>query len=361
MRSLRASAAALVSTFVLTTTLGALAENSARTEAERTSASNEIVIWYRASQACPSGAEFVSTVRVEGRHARLAEAGDHIDYVVTLDSDGKKSHGRLERQTTRGTIAISELRGGDCKEVADAIALSLALAVTPPDSEPEPPPASAPPAEATANATTPTRSEKSAEPGATQETSVARMPPSAASRSDGGVPPLRAFWLGGGLHGALGMTPSAAVGGAVFLEYAWAGFSGPRSATFRAGPSVRYSSTHVEDFGHVDQWLATLGMQLCPLRWSAAPFALAPCVVGEGGLFVGRSERETAVTSANFWMALGPAVRGSARLGSRLSAGLTYAMMVPFSRQEVRAASEVLYRTPPAMFSLGADVLWALE
>ena len=41
---------------------------------------------------------------------KLAEAGDHIDYLVTLVDSGTETVGRLERQTRAGTVAIRELR-----------------------------------------------------------------------------------------------------------------------------------------------------------------------------------------------------------------------------------------------------------
>lgn len=70
--------------------------------------------------------------RLSGRAAvRLAKAGDHIDFVVTLVADEADVVGRLERQTQSGTVAIRELRDKECARVADAIALSLALALDP--------------------------------------------------------------------------------------------------------------------------------------------------------------------------------------------------------------------------------------
>ena len=53
---------------------------------------------------------------------------DPVDFVVTIGANGGTSAGRLERQTSRGTIAIRELTATECKEVAEALALSLSLA-----------------------------------------------------------------------------------------------------------------------------------------------------------------------------------------------------------------------------------------
>ncbi len=328
------------------------------------------MIWYRASEACPSGAEFTSGIRVDGRTARLAAAGDHVDYVVTLDSDGKKSSGRLERQTARGTIAISELRGGPCGEVAEALGLSLALAVTPRRSEPAP---TAPPEAGIPPKSGPTGDEMHGiarvlpeRPGLIPGVEVRAdpatgkdAPGSSAPGSDPG-PRLPRFWLGGGLSGTLGMTPSPSVGGQLFVEYEWAGFSSRRPTSFRVGPGVSYSRTSIDGLGPVEQWVTALELTLCPLRLSTGAIGVAPCVAGVGGVFVARSKRDTSRTSANLWLALGPALRGSAAVSSRVTVGLTAAVTASFSRLDVAAGSELLYRTPPAVFSLGADLLWAV-
>lgn len=366
-----------------------LPASSARAEAEPDWAASDIVIWYRASQACPPGQDFVSRVRVEGRTARLARAGDHVDYVVTLDSDGKSSTGRLERQSARGTIAMSELRGGPCGEVSEALALSLALAVTPREPEPRtsvPEAAPAPSAGGRGGGGASPTTGGLADNGSESADRVAgngagivkgraepldapvaaAKRPSEAAISSGQAERARVFqphfWIGGGLKGALGMTREPSLGGWLFIEHEWAAaWSSVRRASVRIGPSFRYSRVAIDGFGHVDHWLPALGLELCPVRFEGTSFGFAPCVVSEGGLFVARSERDTALTSANFWLALGPAVRGTARVGSRLRVGLTATVLAPFSRPEITAGSKVLYRTPPALFSLGADISWAAK
>jgi hypothetical protein len=47
-------------------------------------------------------------------HPKLAGAGDHVDFLVTLVDSGTETVGRLERQTRAGTIAIRELRDPSC-------------------------------------------------------------------------------------------------------------------------------------------------------------------------------------------------------------------------------------------------------
>lgn len=332
------------------------AEGQAQPEAA--SASPEIVIWYRASQGCPSGAEFVSGVEVEGRTTRLARVGDHVDYVITLESDGAASGGRLERQTEKGTIAISELRGAACSEVAEALALSLTLAVTPSQPAAASTPAHAePPAVPPVSPNSPAPASVPEKPPDSSEKSADVRPRASAAAA---LPRVPRWWVGGGFAGALGMTPDPSFGGSLFVAYDWALVSRRQPASVRAGPAFSYSRTPVEGLGQVDQWVTTLALELCPLMVHAGWLGVAPCVVGEGGWFVASTNRDTALTSVNFWGAAGPAVRGRAQLTSGLQLGLTAAVKAPFSRLELIAGEEVLYRTPPVVFSLGADLSWAI-
>ena len=96
------------------------------------------VIWYRSSEGCPTGSEFVYMLGDRSSAARLAEAGDRVDFVVTLSADEQGSVGRLERQTNAGIIAVSEVEDTDCGRVAEALALSLALSLVPETGESAP-------------------------------------------------------------------------------------------------------------------------------------------------------------------------------------------------------------------------------
>src|SRR5688572_9581908 len=191
------------------------AESHAQTEA--LAHPPEIVIWYRASHGCPSGADFVSSIQIEGRTTRLARVGDHVDYVITLESDGFASGGRLERQTEQGTIAISELHGAACSEVAEALALSLTLAVTPP-SQPAPPtpPVPAEPADAAATAPVALASSPRRQPVTLVDPNEERAEPRPPAAPPA-LPEVPRWWIGGGSTGALGVTPDPSFGANAFV------------------------------------------------------------------------------------------------------------------------------------------------
>src|SRR5688572_2169584 len=98
-------------------------------------------IWYRTGEGCPDGASFLERLDRRSVRARLAAVGDPVDFVVTLGTNADRSSGRLERQTSGGTIAIREVTDPSCEAVADALALSLALSLDPAVQEPPAPPA----------------------------------------------------------------------------------------------------------------------------------------------------------------------------------------------------------------------------
>src|SRR4051812_29552357 len=90
-----------------------------------------VSVWYRGSDGCPDGQDFVRRLRELGRPAALANVGDRVDFVVTLAAHESSSAGRLERQTGRGTVAIREVESAACTDVAEALALSLELTLEP--------------------------------------------------------------------------------------------------------------------------------------------------------------------------------------------------------------------------------------
>lgn len=94
-------------------------------------AEHPLRIWYRSSERCPDGAAFITLLDRLGRSGSLAGVGDRVDFVVTVAYAPAQSSGRLERQSSEGTVAIRDVSAQSCAEVADALALSLDLALEP--------------------------------------------------------------------------------------------------------------------------------------------------------------------------------------------------------------------------------------
>jgi hypothetical protein len=88
-------------------------------------------VWYRGSEGCPDGSTFLASLGRLGRTAQLAGAGDRVDFVVNVAHAEPQSSGRLERQSSTGTVAIRDVSAESCAEVAEVLALSLDLALQP--------------------------------------------------------------------------------------------------------------------------------------------------------------------------------------------------------------------------------------
>ncbi len=174
-------------------------------------------IWYRSSSGCPSGAAFRARVEARGRAAKIATAGDRVDFVVTLGEEEEGAVGRLERQTGDGIVAIREVAGETCDEVAGAIAFTLGLVnqrsteepATPTEPAPPTPQPDQPPAPATApRETSPSESSAAAPP--LPPPPVANPPPPAQPRAPR---------LGLSATGRSAIAPGGAWGGTIAFDF----------------------------------------------------------------------------------------------------------------------------------------------
>lgn len=308
-------------------------------------------IWYRTGEGCPDGASFLERLELRGIRGRLAAVGDRVEFVVTLGVSGEGSSGRLERQTSSGTIAIREVQAASCEAVADALALSLALAVEP-ESEKPPTPAPAPevspPASAAVEAPPRAGAAEPAPPALARRAQVA----TSASEGGGGVR------LGGMLAAAdLFEGPWLFQAGAFAEVEASSAFVLPRSAlrvTLLGGlrPDANADA-------EARLWLAAARVEGCLLAVGAGPFSLRPCVGGEGGV-IGASAHGISDRAA--W---GAAV-AHARVGydfGRLGVEGQAGGIVPLTHYEVTAAGSraTLEKTSSVGFSAAVGLSVRLE
>lgn len=317
------------------------------------------VVWYRASQECPPGTEFLSKLSGAASGARLAQAGDHMDFVVTLQAASGESLGRLERQTQGGTVAIRELRDASCQRVADALALSLTLALQP-SGQPPPEPAAASPA--------PGGGVQTSEPSVTagRDSSDPRRgedPPAPLITKAGATPgskdvatPSRpaeshSWWLGahGGVMTGLAPQPLARVAALVDREGAFPSFA-PRLA-FRLAVIGVVGSTATE-IGSIPRWLLGGRLEGCPWSWGGAS-SLRPCVVFELGATGARGGRATGSEDVGLWAAPGAALRGGLAVAGRLRIEVEAGALFPLVRHDVYAGQVALQRADFASLQAG--------
>lgn len=283
-----------------------------------------VSVWYRSSAECPEATSFLERVTRRGTQARLAGVGDAVDFVVTIGVNDGTSAGRLERQTSRGTIAIRELSAPDCKEVADALAFSLALAARELAGENASEAPSAPAVVVAENATEsePTRSAppktKQAPPRDSDEQSL-----SATEKRE-----RPSFALGGGGAIATGLGPSVAPGFELF-----AGYEIPGSGLFQ--PSLRLSAVAFRvgtDTGAGDMRVSVIAgrAQGCPLAFDAFSLRTEACVAFELGQAILEATEPTSKRETRTWAAGVGLVRVRSR-GTFFVEG-SAAGMVPFIR-----------------------------
>lgn len=307
------------------------------------------VVWYRGSPECPAGGAFLEKLGERARLARLADAGDHIDFVVTLVATPAETVGRLERQTLTGTVAIRELRDAHCENVADALALSLglsldpehdqALATTvpaePPPTSPAPPPPNPPAPEA---------------PPAAVEYQTPRT--ATAPTRDAGIPTRTrraSVWSTGAGAGILmGISPEPMALGAAFVDYDGR-FAFAPQLSLRAGLTFARGSVDTV-IGPVTRTVITARGEACPLRWGGSAWRLRPCLSMELGATTASSERQTSVLGSGLWAAPGLGLRGSVDLAGPVALELQSAAGLPVPRREVDAAARGLYRDAPVVF-----------
>jgi hypothetical protein len=246
-------------------------------------------IWYRSSEGCPDGAEFMRRLERFGRAAALANVGDPVDFVVTLAFAPAVSSGRLERQSARGTVAIRELSAASCAEVAEGLALSLELAGEPPtDRGPEP--------------------------------DLLVSSPSSAART--------AVALGAQLGAEQAVSGRLLPGGALFAELALGDVG-----------SARLSLRGAHGSGESDV-IVSLGLvraEGCARVWGPASgdafeLSLFPCLGVDLGLVQGDSRADNAQRQRGLWVGATGHLRGVFPLGAALALEAQAGVLVPFTR-----------------------------
>jgi hypothetical protein len=256
------------------------------------------LLWYRSGEGCPDASAFLRKLEKRSATARVAGMGDAIDFVVTLSRDATHGWGRVERQTSRGTVAIRELEAQSCEAVADGLALSLALAI-----EPEPP----------------TSIVHASEPGL-QESVGSSPPPSPArdvilevpSGPDADAHEVTLAWRLGLQGGLFTLVGGALVGGGPFVEAA------PLASEDRRGPVLRlaaWGTIPAAIAPDIDVWLLGGRLEACPWSFDTRRLELRPCI----GLELGALSAERAAADSPRDTALWASLLGHVRVAWALT------------------------------------------
>ncbi|MBN2195216.1 MAG: hypothetical protein JW751_20530 [Polyangiaceae bacterium] len=334
-------------------TIGGLAATTGVGRAESPTAT----VWYRTSEQCPDAATFLSLVEARGRRARVAEVGDRVDFVVTLGAGAEGSAGRLERQTSTGTVAIREVVGARCEEVADAIALSLTLALAAaPDAgakgvtaglTPAEPvraafPAVAPPAPSAAAPAAPDSSHPPPAPEVASSGAGADARPAVAPLGSGSLR-RRETWVGVSVNGRAGVAPAGAWGGAGHVEV-----GRPHAWTIRGSAAVA-AGTHTLALGrlHLSLWVARI--EVCPLQIGRRRVVTEWCGGGELGRVSAEFHGPGGRRDAGLWTALvaGERLRWQLTPALSLETELGLAAPLPPYRVVTERPTAVIFEMDP--------------
>ncbi len=322
-------------------------------------------IWYRSSEGCPGGAAFVERLHGAAEGAKLATAGDRIDFVVTLGMKDGHAFGQLERQTAEGRVAVRELEASRCEEVADAVALTLTLALEPHAAQ----------AGASLQTTTPataataTEAAKPASTSAVADTAtqtsnlpasnvVARTPAPAAATVHGGAESPRRWLAGADATLYEGSLPDPLFGGRIFVELGgeapWHGASARLGAFF----AKRVRKTDPD----VSLVLAGGRLDACPVALFGPVVELRPCFALELGSEQARGTSSTGVSDAAFWASGSASARVAWHASRSVGFEAELGASVPFTRYELveKESGTVIHRTENIGFSAALGVFVGL-
>lgn len=297
-----------------------------------------VFIWYRSGGGCPDGNAFLSQLDGKVDGARIAVAGDPIDFVVTLGSLGKRSNGRLEKETRQGKVAIREIDAEDCGQVAEALALSLTLAIDPaekPAQNPEEPPPS--------------------QPDLTPRAAASRSRPAVSKdpRLDGGATPREHGPWAVGAQGMLAtaIAPALLPGANAFLDV----------ESRQSGMSARLGALGL--FGAVNTAVGEVRYRLlggrlegCPFRMGTNDLNARPCLaVDLGQLRVQGLDGDEARSDTGLWAAANVIARVSWQAASSVALEAQAGAFVPFTRYTLETGDPTIDgdRTSFVGFSAG--------
>jgi hypothetical protein len=316
-------------------------------------------VWYRSSEGCPDGPAFVARLHGAAEGAKLATAGDRIDFVVTLGTKNGHAFGQLERQTAEGRVAIRELEAPRCEEVADAVALTLTLALEPQAS-----------AAASAAATTPAETATAAAPPAPPPSHVSQTTAEAPNTKASTVAPRPAratatshdrprHWLAGAdatlYRGSL---PDPLLGARLFVEL--------RGHTPWRGASARVAAFFAKRARHTapDAELLLAGGRLdaCPVAFFGPTIELRPCLALELGWEHARGTARTGVSDAAWWASGSASARVAWQVSRAVGLEAEVGPAFPFTRYSLveKESGTVIHQSEIIGFSAALGAFFAL-
>jgi len=314
-----------------------------------------------------------------GRFQLVSAAEQTRVFVVTITHADALVAGRLEIQGPGTEASLRNVSGKTCDEVMAALALMTALAIDPSALSPSAlsPSIVSPTAPArtdlsnrTAPASAaPPRPPPASAPARLAPTPSASSPPSSTERPDSNPPrmaparpqalPASARWKwSAGAHGGvtLGMSPTAGLGGSLFVEAAAPGATvlGP---VLRTGLFLNQSdATLASGAGAEFQWAAAM-VEGCPIRLIVGDsgVTLYPCLAFHLGVLRGQGRHlDRPSKTTDLWSDLGPVARIRVAVSARLFLEAQGMLVFPLHRLTFDVQESGPTKDPTTVFAVPA-------
>jgi hypothetical protein len=287
------------------------------------------------NEACVPRAAVENGVRDRSPKVRFSGEATRLARILVSAPSGSAPAGasvrvELELQGENGELARRELVLRSCAEAVNASALIVALWLDPTariDVPPEEPPPEPPPA---------------------PEVEAEAPPPEPPVDANVTVEDGFAWSLGAAAHLALGPAPKPLLGPAMAFS---AGASASESGW---APWVRLLGVYDFPLGQVEAdggsarfWLASLGLDACPVALGGATVRVRPCAHAIGGsLRAEGSNTLDARTEARPYWALGASLLGEGELGGGLEVTVSVGVDFPLVRDRFQFEPVVFHEVP---------------
>jgi len=296
---------------------------------------------YRATDGCPSAADFRRGVSRRSARVRFVEEGSHERALsITLRKDGDYANGELRLIERDGSVRQRSVRFTTCAEAVEGLALIAVVSLDPqallePDKLAEPLAGGSPAPSATAQ--------------------PAPVPAKPASPRASVPAPQRSktqLAIGGEFNVAIRALPEPALGGSLFVDVA----SGSQA---RFAPLLRIAVSHVERRGlssssgaEATFTLTLATLSACPWRLTAGFLALRPCAFASGGvLYAGGSKTTNLQQRTRPYGALGGSVLLLARASQTMDIVADLALGATLLRDSFGFAQDQPWQTPALYLS----------
>jgi len=242
------------------------------------------LVSYLGAPECPTATEFSDRVEARTRRYRSGNIAVEVELSLSGETPGSGARGRVAVKQA-GRLTERELRGRDCDEVVEALALIVAITIDPEaDTRPHP------------------REETPPSPAPEAPSPLTREPP----------PPPWGLRAGVALVIDGAIAPDPSFGQRAFVSFVRPSPEAPLSSVGAAVTLVRSGTVDVAPGESAAFEHFTVRLEGCSFGLQKGALRLEPCLFGEGGLLSAQGTHPAqSLTRTVGWAALGPLANAS--------------------------------------------------